>query len=882
MFTLPRPLSRCNECPLRDRNRVWGRCDISSPLIAIVGEAPGADEDIAGEPFVGDAGREFKSAAAQSGLLWHQIYRTNVISCRPPNNDITSFDAQTAIDCCKPGYEAELAALTKRGLRIVVAAGNTAARSMGFTDSIGAARGSVRQAPNLPIPVLATYHPAYFVRRGKEPGDPTGWLKEKVSWLNDLEKSRHIALHGWNPPKELFCLRPTLGQVNTFLSRHKGKSLVSVDIEASSLDPYKAIIYMIGLGVSREEALVIPFYSQGVREYWTKDERLEVMQMLKDFFDKTEVMLQNALYDSRVLKHHGIPLKRIKHDLMLLHHSISPELPHNLGYITSIYGETPYWKDLKLEHTRAIHALSDEDYRTYNARDCVVLHQCLPKMLEHLEQNDTVSTYETEMALVKPCQLMADNGLLVDPKRLKHFQESLDEQIKKRLEEMNALTTISPHFSFTSDEHIRYLFFNMTPASYTAAKEKAKTYDNNPRLRKDTKAFAAMMETISAIEDTVPFQSSGVIVVPRLKTKNHKFSVGKEGIQSLVTSIATRIANIDKLKGRMGQSYVQQTDNLRKLLQFIEVFISAPTSYRKLSKLSSTYRSFPTAYDGRVHGSYSIHGTKTGRLSSRDPNMQNLPSAAKAVFVPKAGCSFVSADYANIELRVLAYVSDDDILIQMFNEGKDVHSENTKLLFGLDESHPLWKSARRAAKGYIFGTIYGGTVEGLHKKIAAAVPTLELTLEKFRHISTVYRAAHPKYALWYDKTIEDVERLGYVTNAFGRKRYLFGDAKGNVRKALNTPIQGTAAHVANTALIALADRLPPSSLLVSAIHDSITVECPDADVPAISALMKEVMEREYEINGHTVRFPVDLSVDKVLGESGDFSYEDDEDMENVE
>jgi len=305
----------------------------------------------------------------------------------------------------------------------------------------------------------------------------------------------------------------------------------------------------------------------------------------------------------------------------------------------------------------------------------------------------------------------------------------------------------------------------------------------------------------------------------------------------------------------------EELAGIERLMRFIELF----REYQDYSKILSTYTKFPIT-DGRVKGRYTIHGTKTGRLSSRDPNMQNIPPSAKPLFVATGGQVLVQADYSNLELRVLAEISDDEPLRAVFAEGKNVHDENTKALFGLDETSEKWKSARKASKTYVFGRNYGGGLRGIFERVSMAVPDLGLTFSRFVEADRRYREAHPAYAKWAEDTVARVRSTRTLHNAFGRVRFFLGRSDEIERTGLNFPIQSTAADILNFALIRLLPALPPGAKLCATVHDSVIVECDEGQVKEVVGILRQAMEAPVEIGGRSVSFPVDIEVGPSWGD----------------
>jgi DNA polymerase I len=256
-------------------------------------------------------------------------------------------------------------------------------------------------------------------------------------------------------------------------------------------------------------------------------------------------------------------------------------------------------------------------------------------------------------------------------------------------------------------------------------------------------------------------------------------------------------------------------------------------------------------------------------------NAQNIPSEAKKVFIPEANHAFVQGDFSNLELRVMAYEFDDKPLQQMFKEGKNIHDENTKVMFGIDKSHKDWKTIRRAAKVFVFGRSYGGGIRGIYERVSADVPELSFTMAQFRSADRKYFEAHPGLDAGFKKASQTARDTRVCVTATGRKRFFLGTPEEIEREGINTPIQGAAGDIANESLIdAYAECLKHDDWkLVSMVHDSIVIECPTAEIEACAKALKAIMEKPRHLWNKNVIFPADIEVStSSLGEM--ISYEE--------
>lgn len=294
--------------------------------------------------------------------------------------------------------------------------------------------------------------------------------------------------------------------------------------------------------------------------------------------------------------------------------------------------------------------------------------------------------------------------------------------------------------------------------------------------------------------------------------------------------------------------------------------------HRQLSKLKSTYvDALPALVNPRtrrIHTSYNQLGAATGRLSSNDPNLQNIPIRTeegreiRRAFVAAPGCTFVAADYSQIELRVLAHITQDPNLVQAFKEGQDIHAATAAQLFGVPIG-AVDKNQRRLAKTVVFGVIYGISSFGLAQRT-------DLSRTEAQELIDALFARFPGVQKYIDNTLEQGRREGYVQSLLGRRRSVPDLKSSNVqrrqaaeREAINAPIQATAADIMKIAMIRVAEALQRRELrtrLLLQVHDELIFESPDAEVGEVQRLAREVMEGAYALTN--VPLKVDIEVGK--------------------
>ncbi|MBR1599014.1 MAG: DNA polymerase I [Lachnospiraceae bacterium] len=316
--------------------------------------------------------------------------------------------------------------------------------------------------------------------------------------------------------------------------------------------------------------------------------------------------------------------------------------------------------------------------------------------------------------------------------------------------------------------------------------------------------------------------------------------------------------------------YSTNVDVLNKLKNDYPI-VADVLDYRQVSKLKSTYADGLSVFisdDGRIHGTFNQTITATGRISSTDPNLQNIPMrtelgrSIRKVFIPRDGYVFVDADYSQIELRVLAHMSGDENLIAAFKAEEDIHAMTASQVFGvpLSEVDPLM---RRNAKAVNFGIVYGISAFGLSEDLGIS------RKEAADYIDS-YFATYPEVKRFIDESVENAKKTGMTRTMFGRIRQIpelsssnFMQRSFGERVAMNSPIQGTAADIIKIAMIRVYDRLKKEGLnsqLILQIHDELLIEAREDEVERVKQILVEEMMQAADLK-------VPLSVSASVGDT---------------
>ncbi len=328
----------------------------------------------------------------------------------------------------------------------------------------------------------------------------------------------------------------------------------------------------------------------------------------------------------------------------------------------------------------------------------------------------------------------------------------------------------------------------------------------------------------------------------------------------------------DKAKKTKTGQYKTDEQTL-EALKDAHPIVSMILEYRGIKKLLSTYiEALPQLINprtGRVHSSFNQAATATGRLSSSNPNLQNIPireemgrSIRKAFVAEREGWVIVAADYSQIELRVMAHLSEDEALRAAFVNDEDIHTATAAKIFGVSGDE-VTREQRRRAKTANFGIIYGISVFGLAQRLSIA-------RGEAKELIDGYFALYGGVKSYMERAISDAKQRGYVSTIFGRRRYLGDINSSNAvmrglseRNAINAPIQGSAADIMKIAMAKVHGAMKAQNLqakLILQVHDEIVIECPESEVEMIKTILKENMEG-------AVSLSVPLTIDIGVGSS---------------
>jgi DNA polymerase-1 len=399
--------------------------------------------------------------------------------------------------------------------------------------------------------------------------------------------------------------------------------------------------------------------------------------------------------------------------------------------------------------------------------------------------------------------------------------------------------------------------------------------------------FGTEMPLVEVLSE---MEISGIKVdLPFLRNFNEKIVYELKKIENKIYKIADGEFNINSQKqlsfvmfGKLNLPVIKKTktgystdEEVLVELSFHE-FPAEILKYRELQKLKSTYIDpiidYCVYYDNRIHTVFNQAVTTTGRLSSTEPNLQNIPIKSaygkefRKSFVPERNKVFISADYSQIDLRVLAHISQDTKFIEAFKAGADIHSATAREIFNIPERYPVPDSLRSAAKSINFGIIYGMSPFGLSKQ-------LNIPFGKAKEYINGYFEKYNKIKFWMEQIVKKASEDGYVRTITGRIRYIpeLRSTNAKVRKAgermaLNAPVQGSSADIIKIAMINVYNEIKLKgykSLMLLQVHDDLLFEVPDGEFENMLSIIKNKMENPLHLS---IPIVVDIKTGRNWGE----------------
>ena len=460
-------------------NFVKGEGNLTSK-IWLIGEAPGANEDRTGRPFIGGAGQVLDGMLSEVGISRQSCYVDNVIQYQPEGNNFGMYykdsKRENSSEQLLEAHQRIQRLVMENKPNVIVALGNEALTALTGRKSITKWRGSVLNCHG--VKVIPTYHPAMIMRQ----------YDFRTHALFDLTKVKRESLTSSFPkiPEDNFVIKPSFEQILNALESLKARDFIALDIETA---PEIKQILSIALAWSLSEAICIPIFF-GDTSFWSTSEEFAIIKKVKELLEQKnkKLIAHNALYDLPYLKYlWGINrVDNLYMDTMIAHHVVYPELPKSLAFCVSIYTNHPYHKDM-------VHG-SLEDFFIYNCMDAARTFECSTEIIKELEEFNTLDFYKNySHKLVKPLMDMALRGCKIDVER----RTKIDEDLSKELDEMQRRLNKAVGYETnvgSPKQMVQMLYEDLRlPPQYTKRKD-SKTGEKKNTIAADDDALEYLIE----------------------------------------------------------------------------------------------------------------------------------------------------------------------------------------------------------------------------------------------------------------------------------------------------------------------------------------------------------------------------------------------------
>lgn len=680
--------------------------------------------------------------------------------------------------------------------------------------------------------IVPTYHPM-FVGRGNE--RYRGLVEHDLGRVASILKGKTPR---WNDKG--YILRPTLEDIRAFVAASRGKR-VAVDIEGDGRHPLLCDIRCIGMW-NGQKGIAIPLLHRdgstervqvgkqfrNVRQWvpfydWSSQH--SVIGFLKDILTDKSITLnwQNGQFDRLAIKSKlKIVCQTVNYrDTIIDHHIVASYLPHDLGTLTSLY--TDLWQYKSTEKGAGWSSETDEELWVYCIRDARTCFIAAPQIQVEIENRpEDIVLSEHDHWAERCCQDWKETGVWIDQPILRAFQTQYDRATARALQEMRGIVGVK----------LAEKVADLTEEMFKQVDEDTGEHVFRPSSLRELRAVLQSLK-IPLYETT----DSGEISTAR---------------DLLLDAMAAMTA-----------SGIPPTDPRIAFLNWLFAF-------REAKKTRSTFLEPYIHADGRIHPTFSVHVTPTGRQSSKNPNFQNQPKRIRAIYAAAPGKTLVFGDWDSLELRLAGLMSGEPALLKGFADfdagtGPKIHKVNCCSIFGITLDQ-ITDAMYKAAKTVTYGVLYGAGPNTAYTQAQKEMP--ELSMEKFQRIYEGWKKRWPTFFGWQRGLLAFVAKHHYWdSHILKRRRYFFermDDDSPEAAAALNMPNQSTAYDVvslANRRILELVKSKKYRGRVVQLgqIHDELLFECDDNVAEAFAKDFKRVAE-QMVVDGWYL--PVDMKVAK--------------------
>lgn len=834
----PVKFARCDVCPFKEEPLVPGYGKQDSPDIAFVAEAPGATEVEQGRPLIGRSGQFLRRVMSDIGLDEDKCYFTNIVSCRPPGNATPKGDS---IKACEGRLIEELMRVKPK---LIVALGAISSKSLTQHKlPITRSHGMYREVElrfglgsNYTVGVVPTYHPAYILRGGLK-GGAEGFR----DFVEELEYAKSI-LEGQPaiiaPPYDNYEHITTQAQFDGFVSELRLHRLVACDIETETMDFFTGRILCIGFSWKRGTAHVV--------DWALLEQNVDNTRKLNSTLAGVSLAFQNGVYDVPFMLHAGLTNTNYYLDTMQAHYLLDERQgTHGLERLAIKWYRAPAYKTAFRESmgirgfksddvfAGLINRVSQEALFNYNGADVDYTYRLAVDLTKLVEEDGQLSVLrDIEMPACRTFTEFTMTGLLVDRDYLERLGKEWGDEESSLVAQMTAQVG-DPKFNPNSPKQLAHYMYDVLGLLPFGGK------DSTGQTKIDEGVISKFIQTVDDPEAREYWTS--------------KRTATSESAEGSLKGISPRTTSAYMLYW------------LRQQHEFPNMVLK----WRHVRKRMSLYYTALKEHmylDGRVRPQYDLTATRTGRKSSKKPAMHNLPRGDEIynIFIPDPGWCLIHADYAQGEMRCMAFYSGDKALLHLLKT-TDIHTRMAMEMFNLTQEDidkmpkDELSDKRIAAKMITFGLPYGRSAAGL-------APQLGISKEEAALFIQRYFALVPRLEQWIKEQrargIEDQ----IVTSAFGRRRRfpLIVDRfhkKEVERQAGNMAIQSTVNDLTLLAYTNIMKELQEAGIPRHPgmhIHDSANVSVPIPFwVEAVRIVAKAMSRVPFETD---VPFPAEVEV----------------------
>ncbi len=875
--------ARCDLCPLNGCSTVVPPETRSTASIAVVGDYPGIDDMRNARPFTGAAGGEFDQALQQAGLDRRDLHLTNALLCRPPDGKLEAVVAKVQKenrkiakentarakagqpllptkllpqDCCRPRLVSEIRDFEK----VLVVGGLGLRNALGLGASISDLRGGmidgwlverrddrglvsvqtlskedVAQPPPgaRSIRAMPTLHPSFVMRARRWTHAFRSDIGRAVRWW--------AGVLGWRAPRVMY--HPDAETLRRFLAQDA--PFFAYDLETDGIEALTAKIRCVGIGTTEEVVVVGLLGKDGYTQFYPAAEARRVREVLRDFFlDETKMKVgHNAgSYDRMVMESQEKYTPKPLLDTILLHRLCGEsELPHNLGFVGSMYTDAPSWKTDREGNKLAWGSETDEQLHDYCGKDVVVTARVVEPLLRNVNLREQAHLIPVDHGIQSICTEMHTIGMPVDQEeRVKKERKTHTEVFQYRAK----LQTIAGNAAFNpgSNQQLQELFFEKWRLEPPCDAKDRYTANGDP-----------------STSDTV---IRSMLTLP-LEDDHREFLLTLRNYRSAQKALGTYIVKL-----RTWDEYAEDGWDEEESHDEREARL----------KYGQKKTGIVDPRTGRMHPGYNAHVTTSGRLSSSKPiNAQNFPSWLRTLVGVKGNRRLVGADADQLELRIAASRWNASLYLRAFDAGADPHASTALAVFGKQfrnaEGFPGGKwdgdlfildgtgkwtgeayKLRNLAKRVQYASQYGASVETVHRVLtetenaAGDLIYLNLSVREVRQMHQNWLQNAKEFPAGWERELEAWRRDGFLAEpVMGRRRW-FLDGE-NLNEMVNFPIQGAGASLIAKSMLELRERVPPGiwgpyTGLINQCHDALVLECPDEETARLGGrLLEECMNQ---------------------------------------